>query len=124
MAKYVDDGYHAPLFVDGDIVVAGDYVDSGYYIDGYTEGSTPIRIDVGGAVKFFVKKNSTKTKDEIVSSVLATLAELSKEIAVVSDLRAGAQYVVVVASKQAEISSGNSFIDIVGGGVSVEIIQA
>ncbi|NCD11040.1 MAG: hypothetical protein EOL93_00685 [Epsilonproteobacteria bacterium] len=128
MNMYVESNYHDPLYADGDISVAG-YVEDGYYIDGYTDGggSTPVptvSIDISGATKFFVKGASTKTKTEIVNAVLVKLGELSKEIALVSDLRDGTQYAVIVASKQAELSSGNSFIDIAGGGVSVEIIQA
>jgi hypothetical protein len=118
MNLYVESNYHDPLYTDGDISVAG-YVDDGYYIDGYTDGggSTPVptvTIDISGAVKFFIKGTSTKTKTEIVSAVLVKLDELSKDIALVSDLRDGTQYVVVVASKQVELSSGNSFIDIAG----------
>ena len=129
MNLYVESNYHDPLYIDGDISVTG-YVEDGYYVDGYIEsdGSVPaqdtIHIDVSGAVRFFIKGTSTKTKTEIVSAVLTKLGELSKEIALVSDLRDGTQYAVVVASKQVELSSGNSFIDIAGGGVSVEIMQA
>lgn len=126
---YVEPNYSQQNYTDENVGV-GDYSLDGYCASGYTKGddtSTPpiptATINTSNAIKFFVKKDSLQTKDSIVTSVESKLGELSKDIAIVSDLRDGSQYVVINPSKQAVLSLGERSVDVVGG-VSVEIIQA
>lgn len=101
------------------------YVESGYTISGYSVGdNATIQIDGSTAVRFFIKASSSLSKTEITTAAISKLDETGKAIGIVTDLRDGSQYTVFSTAKQAELSNGNSYVDVSGGGVSVEVINA
>ncbi len=101
------------------------YVETGYTVSGYSIGdNATIQIDGSTAVRFFIKASSFLSKAEIVTATTSKLDEIGKDIGIVTDLRDGSQYTVFSTAKQAELSDGNSYVDVSSGGVSVEVINA